>query len=49
MKGTDPVCSMVREEKNAGGKSSYKGKEYYFCAKYYKEAFDKDPESYLGK
>lgn len=44
----DPVCGMEVDEKAAAGKSEYKGKTYYFCAPGCKQAFDKDPEKYLG-
>jgi Cu+-exporting ATPase len=47
MEVTDPVCKMVIEDKDAVATSLYKGKIYYFCAEQCKEAFDKDPESYL--
>ena len=44
----DPVCGMEVDEKTAAGKSEYKGKTYYFCAPGCKQAFDKDPEKYIG-
>src|SRR4030066_2066871 len=44
---TDPVCGMTIEEKDAVGTSEYKGTTYYFCAKFCKEDFDKNPESFL--
>ncbi|MDP2168525.1 MAG: heavy metal translocating P-type ATPase [Thermodesulfovibrionales bacterium] len=47
MKVKDPVCNMVIEDKAAAGASEYKGQKYYFCSKHCKEAFDKDPESYI--
>ena len=47
MEVTDPVCKMVIEDKDAVATSLYNGKTYYFCAEQCKEAFDKDPESYL--
>ncbi len=49
MKVIDPVCKMTIEDKNAVATSSYKGTTYYFCSKFCKEDFDKDPESFLGK
>lgn len=49
MKVLDPVCNMTIEDKNAAGKSVYKGTTYYFCSMHCKGAFDKDPESFLGK
>ena len=47
MEVTDPVCKMVIEDKDAVATSLYKAKTYYFCSMPCKEAFDKDPESYL--
>ncbi len=43
----DLVCGMTVDEKKAAAKSEYNGKTYYFCAKGYKIAFDKDPEKYI--
>lgn len=45
----DPVCKMKMDKSKepAGGKSTYKGVTYLFCAKACKEAFDKNPEKYL--
>lgn len=43
----DPVCGMEVEEKEAAGKSEYKGKTYYFCAPGCKKAFDENPEKYI--
>ena len=45
----DPVCGMEVDEKKAAGKSEYQGKTYYFCAPGCKQAFDKEPEKYIGK
>ncbi len=47
MKVRDPVCAMIIEETDAAATSTYKGTTYYFCSKSCKEAFDKDPESYI--
>jgi len=45
----DPVCGMDVDEKRApGGKSTYKGRTYYFCSPGCKKSFDKDPEKYLA-
>ncbi len=45
----DPVCGMdVDEKRPPGGKSTYKGKTYFFCAPGCKHSFDKDPEKYLA-
>jgi len=44
----DPVCGMQCDEKTAAGKSQYKGKTYYFCAKSCKETFDKNPEKFAA-
>lgn len=43
----DPVCNMDVEPSKAAAKSSYKGKDYYFCAEMCKQKFDTDPEKYL--
>ena len=43
----DPVCGMDVDEKSAKWKSTYKGKEYYFCAPGCKKTFDKNPDKYL--
>jgi Cu+-exporting ATPase len=45
----DPVCGMQIKEKEADGKSEYKGKTYYFCSSSCKETFDKEPAKYAGK
>jgi Cu+-exporting ATPase len=49
MKAIDPVCKMTVDVKNAVATSSYKGTNYYFCAKSCKERFDKDPESFVSE
>jgi len=43
----DPICKMEVDPKSAKWKSSYNGKEYYFCAPGCKKAFDKNPEKYV--
>lgn len=45
----DPVCNMMVDEKSAAATSVYKGKNYYFCAKFCKKEFDKNPEKYAAK
>ena len=42
----DPICKMEVDPKAAKWKSSYNGKEYYFCAPGCKKAFDKNPSKY---
>jgi len=44
----DPVCGMDVDEKSAAGKSEYQGTTYYFCSPGCKQAFDKEPEKYVG-
>ena len=44
----DPVCKMKVKKKKAKFKSDYIGSTFYFCAQACKEAFDEDPEKYLG-
>lgn len=45
----DPVCGMDVDEKQAAGKSEYKGQTYYFCSVGCKKAFDKEPEKFVGQ
>ncbi len=46
----DPVCKMqVDEKKPGGGKSTYQGKDYYFCNPGCKSKFDQNPQQYVGK
>ncbi len=45
----DPVCGMDVDEKKAAATSTYKGQTYYFCGKGCKNAFDKEPDKYLGR
>ncbi len=50
MKHTDPVCGMQVDEKSArGGKSSYQGKEYFFCNAQCKAKFDANPQQFVKK
>lgn len=44
----DPVCGMDVDERNPAAVSEYQGQKYFFCAPGCKEAFDADPEKYLG-
>jgi YHS domain-containing protein len=48
MKMNDPICGMEVEPSNAP-KSTFKGKDYYFCSKACKKMFDQEPEKYAGK
>ena len=45
----DPVCGMEIYPDNAAGTSVYEGQIYYFCSPGCKEAFDKEPERYVGQ
>lgn len=46
----DPVCGMTIDPKTAkGGKSTFGGKDYFFCSPKCKTKFDADPKSYLQK
>ena len=44
----DPVCGMEVKESSAAAALEYKGQKFYFCAVSCYEAFEKDPERYLG-
>jgi Cu+-exporting ATPase len=43
----DLVCGMIVDEESAPAKTSYEGKDYYFCASYCKEAFEKEPQKFI--
>jgi Cu+-exporting ATPase len=43
----DLVCGMIVDEKAAPAKMSYQEKDYYFCANYCKEVFEKDPQKFI--
>jgi YHS domain-containing protein len=44
----DPVCGMSVDPSKAADKYEYKGVTYYFCSRGCKQAFERDPEKYLG-
>ena len=44
----DPVCGMNVDPTTAAGRSTYAGKEYYFCSASCKRKFDANPEQYAG-
>ena len=44
----DPVCGMDVETETAEYKTSYKGRDYYFCAESCRESFKADPRKYLN-
>ncbi len=43
----DPVCKMIVDPATAAGKSTYQGRDYFFCMPGCKERFDSDPEAFL--
>jgi Cu+-exporting ATPase len=43
----DLVCGMIVDEKTAPAKATYREKDYYFCANYCKEAFEKEPLKFI--
>jgi YHS domain-containing protein len=45
----DPVCGMQVDEKSAAATTEYEDVTYFFCAPGCKNAFDKEPEKYLGQ
>lgn len=48
----DPVCGMYVDEakaRNAGNIAVYADKTFYFCKAKCKDAFEKEPEKYIGK
>lgn len=42
----DPVCGMQIDEKQAAGKSNYKGQTYYFCSVGCKQKFEANSRQY---
>ncbi len=44
----DPVCGMEVKPETAFGTVDYNGETYYFCAPGCKNAFEKDPQKFLG-
>jgi Cu+-exporting ATPase len=43
----DLVCGMIVNEKTAPAKTSYQERDYYFCADYCREAFEKEPQKFI--
>jgi Cu+-exporting ATPase len=46
-KAHDPVCGMGVDANSAAGKSSYRGKTYYFCSSSCHSRFDAHPERFI--
>lgn len=44
----DPVCGMEVDPANAL-KSTYEGKDFFFCCETCKTMFDKEPQEYARK
>ena len=44
----DPVCGMEISRLTAIDECDYQGKTYYFCAGICREAFEAEPEKYVG-
>jgi YHS domain-containing protein len=44
----DPVCKMEVSEKDAPGKASFNGKDYYFCSKDCEKQFKANPQQYAS-
>ncbi len=49
MEVLDPVCGMRFDMEEAAAQSEYAGNKYYFCGEGCREAFDDDPERFLGQ
>jgi len=43
----DLVCGMIVDEESAPAKTTYEGADYYFCATYCKEVFEREPQRYI--
>lgn len=46
---TDPVCGMQVDPETAAGQAEYEGQTYYFCSPGCQQAFEQNPESYVGQ
>jgi P-type Cu+ transporter len=44
----DPVCGTEVDPQQAAATSEYQGTTYYFCSAGCKQAFDQDPQRYVG-
>lgn len=44
----DPVCGMEINQESAPAETVYDGRTYYFCSADCKDAFEEDPEEYIG-
>ena len=44
-----PVCGMDVDTATATEQSEYEGQTYYFCSPECKEAFNDEPEKYVGE
>jgi len=42
----DPVCGMSVDPQTAAGKSSFEGREYFFCSTECQRTFEKNPAQY---
>jgi len=45
---TDPVCGMTVDPASAAARSTFAGKDYFFCSDGCKAAFEQDPARYVG-
>jgi YHS domain-containing protein len=45
----DPVCGMEVNTATTSEQSDYEGQTYYFCSEECKNAFDAEPEKYVGE
>ena len=43
----DLVCGMIVDEKAAPAKTDFQGTDYYFCATYCMETFEKEPQKFV--
>ena len=44
----DPVCGMTIDSDTAKARVEVEGRTYYFCSASCREAFEADPERYVG-
>ena len=44
----DLVCGMIVDEKAAPAKTAHQGADYFSCAHYCREAFEKEPQKFVN-
>jgi len=43
----DLVCGMIMDKKSAPATTTYHGTDYFFCAEFCKQAFEREPQKFI--